>query len=188
MCTTSKTMPMKLKKVASKLRIGGDKACCQVIMWSRKPFEAKDWRHVGTWARESAGHVDTWVHKPARHVEICAREHAKQVCKWVCKHARHFGTRARKHARQVGTWHESAQSTLVHEDVSMQDKLACKHVNMQDTLARDHVFSMRGTLFNRFFLNLNQENRFCILTTLLYSFVSMLLSKRVVKSLVWIIQ
>ena len=31
-----------------KTTYSGDKACCQVIMWSRKPFEARDLRHVGT--------------------------------------------------------------------------------------------------------------------------------------------
>ena len=40
-----------------------------VITWSRKPCEARDSRHVRTWACEFTSHVDTWVHKQARHVD-----------------------------------------------------------------------------------------------------------------------
>ena len=110
------------------------KACWQVFMWSCKSCEVKDLRHDGTWARELASHVDTWVRKHptcwyVRHVstqgmlareqvstqDTIAREHVSTQDTRACKHAGHVDAWARKHAKHVGMWvrkHEMHVSTL----------------------------------------------------------------------------
>ena len=59
-----------IEKSALKTTYYGGKACWQVIRWSPKPYEARDSRHVDTWALEFVHHVVTWVDKHARHVDM----------------------------------------------------------------------------------------------------------------------
>ena len=86
----------------------GGKACWQVIMWSWKPNEARNSRHVDMCTCELTRHVDTWVHQHTRHV-------------W---HVRHINTPG-----MLTREHKSMQRKLAHEKVSMQDMLTCERVD-----------------------------------------------------------
>ena len=134
MCTTSRTMAVKLKKVTSKLlteeakQVRGDHVVTEatftgdfigpqgMLTWMAR----KHSRNVGTWARELTKHF--------------AREHVSMQDTLARKHVNTQGMSAREHV--------STQSTLPRENVSMQSKLAR---SMQDTLEHEHV-STEGTL------------------------------------------
>ena len=97
-----------------------------MITWSHKPCEARNSRHVGTWACELAWHVDTLVRKHVKHVDTWGT--------WALKagwHVSTIGTLARVHIRQVSTW---AYKHARH--VGTQDTLAREHVSTQDTWVR----------------------------------------------------
>ena len=153
MCTTSTTMTMKLRKVASKLltekakhvdRWSRDHTTCvreskatmthkyismQVMFTREVRKHSKAGWHVSTRARKTRWHVSTY--------------HARHINTWAQEHPRHVGTGVHKHTNHFGTWHVSTYDTLVCEHVRMQGMLTRKDVSTKSTLAREHVLARR---------------------------------------------
>ena len=70
-----------------------------MITLIRKPYDARDLRHVGTWENELGRHVDTWVCKHTRQNDTWGTlplEHVNTPDMLTCEHVSTQGTLTRE--------------------------------------------------------------------------------------------